>query len=73
MRDWLDTSGWDHEPPPPELPAEVVARTAVKYREAYERVTGERWEWYLQRMGAVDEKDWETCAVNLDRLRKEHG
>ena len=25
MRDWLDASGWDHEPPPPELPAEVVA------------------------------------------------
>jgi phosphoribosylaminoimidazole-succinocarboxamide synthase len=73
VRDWLDMSGWDHEPPPPELPAEVVARTAMKYREAYERVTGERWEWYLQRMGAVDEKDWETCAVNLDRLRKEHG
>ena len=73
VRDWLDMSGWDHEPPPPELPAEVVARTALKYREAYERVTGERWDWYLQRMGAVDEKDWETCAINLDRLRKEHG
>ena len=73
VRDWLDMSGWDHVPPPPELPAEVVARTAQQYREAYDRVTGERWEWYLQRMGAVDEKDWETCAVNLDRLRKEHG
>jgi len=73
VRDWLDMSGWDHEPPPPELPAEVIARTALKYREAYERVTGEQWDWYLQRMGALDEKDWETCAVNLDRLRKEHG
>ena len=73
VRDWLDMSGWDHEPPPPELPAEVIARTALKYREAYERVTGERWDWYLQRMGALDEKDWETCAANLDRLRKEHG
>jgi phosphoribosylaminoimidazole-succinocarboxamide synthase len=73
VRDWLDMSGWDHEPPPPELPAEVIARTALKYREAYERVTGEKWDWYLQRMGALDEKDWETCAVNLDRLRKEHG
>jgi len=73
VRDWLDMSGWDHEPPPPELPAEVIARTALKYREAYERVTGEQWDWYLQRMGALDEKDWETCAINLDRLRKEHG
>jgi phosphoribosylaminoimidazole-succinocarboxamide synthase len=73
VRDWLDMSGWDHEPPPPDLPAEVIARTALKYREAYERVTGERWDWYLQRMGALDEKDWETCAANLDRLRKEHG
>ena len=73
VRDWLDMSGWDHEPPPPELPAEVIARTALKYREAYERVTGEKWDWYLQRMGALDEKDWETCAINLDRLRKEHG
>ena len=73
VRDWLDMSGWDHEPPPPELPAEVIARTALKYREAYERATGEKWDWYLQRMGALDEKDWETCAINLDRLRKEHG
>ena len=73
VRDWLDMSGWDHEPPPPELPAEVIARTALKYREAYERVTGEKWDRYLQRAGAQDEKDWETCAINLDRLRKEHG
>ena len=28
VRDWLDASGWDHEPPPPELPAEVVDATA---------------------------------------------
>jgi len=73
VRDWLDASGWDHEPPPPELPGEVVAETAAKYREAYERVTGERFDTYLQRMGVMDESDWETCAVNLERLRKEHG
>lgn len=72
VRDWLDASGWDHEPPPPELPAEVIAKTALKYREAYERVTGERFDMYTQRMGVIDERDWETCAVNLDRLRKEH-
>jgi len=71
VRDWLDASGWDHEPPPPQLPAEVIAKTALKYREAYERVTGERWNTYTQRMGVMDDDDWETCAVNLDRLRKE--
>ena len=71
VRDWLDMSGWDHEPPPPDLPEEVVRRTAEKYREAYERITGERWDWYLQRMGVMDDGDWETCAMNLERLRKE--
>jgi phosphoribosylaminoimidazole-succinocarboxamide synthase len=70
VRDWLDASGWDHEPPPPDLPAEVIAQTALKYREAYERVTGERFDMYTQGMGVMDDNDWETCAVNLDRLRK---
>ena len=73
VRDWLDTSGWDHEPPPPDLPAEVVAKTALKYREAYERVTGERSDRFDQRMGVLEEADWETCAINLDRLREEQG
>jgi phosphoribosylaminoimidazole-succinocarboxamide synthase len=50
VRDWLDESGWDHEPPPPELPSDVVARTASKYREAYERITGEPFAGYLARM-----------------------
>ncbi len=73
VRDWLDASGWDREPPPPDLPAEVVAKTALKYREAYERITGERWDHYDQRMGVLEEADWQTCAINLDRLREEHG
>lgn len=73
VRDWLDASGWDREPPPPDLPAEVVAKTALKYREAYERITGERWDRYDQRMGVLEDADWETCAINLDRLREEHG
>jgi phosphoribosylaminoimidazole-succinocarboxamide synthase len=55
VRDWLDASGWDHEPPPPNLPAEVIERTSEKYREAYERVTGERFERYVQRMGVTGE------------------
>jgi phosphoribosylaminoimidazole-succinocarboxamide synthase len=40
VRDWLDQSGWDHTPPPPRLPGEVVANTRAKYVEAYERITG---------------------------------
>jgi phosphoribosylaminoimidazole-succinocarboxamide synthase len=40
VRDWLDSSGWDHAPPPPQLPADVVAATSRRYVEAYERITG---------------------------------
>ena len=39
VRDWLETTGWDKSSPPPELPEEVVARTAAKYREALEKLT----------------------------------
>lgn len=41
VRDWLEASGWNKEPPAPELPEDVVARTAEKYREAYQRLTGQ--------------------------------
>jgi phosphoribosylaminoimidazole-succinocarboxamide synthase len=47
VRDWLDESGWDHSPPGPELPEDVVANTRAKYVEAYERLSREpfeRWE-----------------------------
>jgi phosphoribosylaminoimidazole-succinocarboxamide synthase len=44
VRDWLETSGWDKNSPPPELPPEVVERTRAKYVEAYERLTGRRFE-----------------------------
>jgi phosphoribosylaminoimidazole-succinocarboxamide synthase len=40
VRDWLDESGWDHSPPAPELPDEVVAATRDRYVEAYERISG---------------------------------
>jgi phosphoribosylaminoimidazole-succinocarboxamide synthase len=40
VRDWLDESGWDHTPPGPELPDDVVQNTRAKYVEAYERITG---------------------------------
>jgi phosphoribosylaminoimidazole-succinocarboxamide synthase len=39
VRNWLDESGWDHEPPAPELPAEVVAGTQQRYIEAFRRLT----------------------------------
>jgi phosphoribosylaminoimidazole-succinocarboxamide synthase len=42
----LNESGWDHAPPGPELPPEVVQNTRAKYVEAYERIAGrpfERW------------------------------
>jgi phosphoribosylaminoimidazole-succinocarboxamide synthase len=53
VRDWLDEAGWDHEPPPPELPVSVVGQTAVRYREAYERITGEAFDEYLRKSGAL--------------------
>jgi phosphoribosylaminoimidazole-succinocarboxamide synthase len=40
LRDWLVAQGWDKEPPAPQLPDEVVAQTAQRYREAYRRLTG---------------------------------
>ncbi len=40
VRDWLETLDWDKTPPGPELPPDVVARTAAKYREALQRLTG---------------------------------
>ncbi len=40
VRDYLNDIGWDRTPPGPELPPEIVDRTAAKYREAFERITG---------------------------------
>jgi phosphoribosylaminoimidazole-succinocarboxamide synthase len=40
VRDWLDEAGWDHSPPAPNLPSEVIENTRAKYVEAYERITG---------------------------------
>jgi len=40
VRDWLIESGWDREPPAPELPPEVVRKTSEKYARAYEIVAG---------------------------------
>jgi len=45
VRDWLEGTKingkpWDKTPPAPRLPAEVIEKTAAKYREALERLTG---------------------------------
>ncbi|MGH2819343.1 MAG: phosphoribosylaminoimidazolesuccinocarboxamide synthase [Actinomycetota bacterium] len=48
VRDWLDSSGWDRNPPPPDLPPEVVSATRRRYVEAYERITGKGLESFLK-------------------------
>lgn len=40
VRDYLDGLDWDKQPPPPPLPADVVATTSARYVDAYERITG---------------------------------
>ncbi len=42
VRDWLVKSGWNKEPPAPKLPPEVVSLISKIYRQAYERLTGEK-------------------------------
>ena len=45
VRDWLSTTSWDKNSPPPELPAEIVSKTRDKYIEAYERLTHDDFPW----------------------------
>ncbi len=42
VRDYLETLDWDKAPPAPKLPADVIARTSAKYREALERIAGKK-------------------------------
>ena len=42
MRDYLETLDWNKTAPGPNLPADIVERTAAKYREAYEKLTGHK-------------------------------
>jgi phosphoribosylaminoimidazole-succinocarboxamide synthase len=42
VRDYLETLDWNKEPPAPKLPADVIARTSEKYREALQRLTGRK-------------------------------
>ena len=42
VRDWLSQSGWNKEPPGPVLPDDVIEKTAQRYIEAYEKLSGKK-------------------------------
>jgi phosphoribosylaminoimidazole-succinocarboxamide synthase len=47
VRDYMEATGWNKEPPAPSLPADVIANTRSKYVEAYEMITGLSFaDWY---------------------------
>jgi phosphoribosylaminoimidazole-succinocarboxamide synthase len=47
VRDFMDSTGWNHEPPAPAMPAAVIDSTRTLYRDAYELLTGSRLDdWY---------------------------
>jgi phosphoribosylaminoimidazole-succinocarboxamide synthase len=52
VRDWASGTGWDKSPPAPAIPDDVVARTRELYVEAYERLTGEPFQAWLDRTAA---------------------
>jgi len=43
LRDWLEDSGWDKQPPAPELPRDVVQATSERYKRIYQLLTGKHW------------------------------
>ena len=45
VRDWLETTGWDKNSPPPALPQEIAEKTRAKYVEALERLTAQAFAW----------------------------
>ncbi len=53
VRDWASQSGWDKRPPAPAIPPEVVEGTRARYVEAYERITGEPFQAWLERTAAA--------------------
>jgi phosphoribosylaminoimidazole-succinocarboxamide synthase len=52
VRDWAAGSGWDKKPPAPAIPEDVVAGTRARYVEAYELITGEPFQAWLDRTAA---------------------
>jgi phosphoribosylaminoimidazole-succinocarboxamide synthase len=55
VRDWASGTGWDKSPPAPAIPDDVVARTRELYLQAYERLTGEPFQAWLDRTGSAGE------------------
>jgi phosphoribosylaminoimidazole-succinocarboxamide synthase len=53
VRDYCESLGWDKAPPAPELPEDVVAGTRARYVEAFERITGIRFDEYVDDPGVV--------------------
>jgi phosphoribosylaminoimidazole-succinocarboxamide synthase len=53
VRDWASASGWNKQPPAPVIPDDVVAGTRARYVEAYELITGEPFQVWLERTGAA--------------------
>ncbi len=45
VRDWLESTAWDKNSPPPVLPADVIERTRSKYIEVFERLTDQLFAW----------------------------
>jgi phosphoribosylaminoimidazole-succinocarboxamide synthase len=47
VRDFMDATGWDHEPPAPRMSTDAIANTRAKYVEAYELLSGDSFDtWY---------------------------
>jgi phosphoribosylaminoimidazole-succinocarboxamide synthase len=42
VRDWLERSGWNKEPPAPALPDAVIHQTSLRYQQAFERLSGKK-------------------------------
>jgi phosphoribosylaminoimidazole-succinocarboxamide synthase len=44
VRDWASSTDWDRTPPGPQVPTDIIEATRRRYAEAYERITGNRWD-----------------------------
>jgi len=53
VRDWASGTGWDKTPPAPAIPDDVVAATRERYVTAYEKLAGEPFSAFLERVGAA--------------------
>ena len=49
VRDWASQSGWDKSPPAPAIPDDIIEGTRARYIEAYEKITGESFDAWLER------------------------